>query len=186
MHSARFLMLAGYSSMWILAALMPRIFADLGCSIGQATAYSATLDITRLIAFAVLGIWTGWHGRGAPLVIAMVILAGGFSLVIFGTSLPIVLAGELMFGTGVGVIYFAALYYAIVVKNASVEAGGGHEGLIGAGFALGPLAGLLGVAIQSYIGSQVGGTLLGAAPIFLVCFLLAGRSLYRLGRPVAK
>ncbi len=186
MNSARFLMLAGYSSMWILAALMPRIFAELGCSIGQATAYSATLDISRLLAFAILGVWTGWHRRGSPLVIAMFILAGGFSLVIFGTSLPIVLAGELMFGTGVGIIYFAALYYAIVLKNASVEAGGGHEGLIGTGFALGPLAGLIGVAIQPHIGSAVGGTLLGAAPIFCICFFLAGRSLHRLGRPVGQ
>lgn len=186
MNSARFLMLASYSSMWILAALMPRIFADLGCSIGQATTYSSTLDITRLMAFAILGVWTGWHGRAYPLVFAMPILAGGFSMVIFGTSLPIVLAGELMFGAGVGIIYFAALYYAIVVKNASVEAGGGHEGLIGSGFALGPLAGLLGVALESSIGSPVGGILLGAAPIFCICFFLAGRSLHRLGRPAAK
>ena len=51
------------------------------------------------------------------------------------------------------------------MKNASVEAGGGHEGLIGTGFALGPLAGLIGVAIQPHIGSEVGGTLRGAAPI---------------------
>ena len=183
MNSARFLLLAGYSSMWILAALMPGIFKKLGCSTGQATAYSAMLDIARLMTFAILGVWTGWHGRRYPLIFAMPILACGFSLVIFGEPLAIVLAGELMFGAAVGTIYFAALYYAIVVKNASVEAGGGHEGLIGSGFALGPLAGLLGVALHSGIGSRIGGTLLGAAPIFCICFFLSARSLRRLGRP---
>jgi len=186
MNSARFLMLASYSSMWILAALMPGIFANLGCSTSQATAYSSTLDITRLMAFAVLGVWPGWHGRAYPLIFAMPMLAAGFSLVIFGTSLPIVLAGELVFGAAVGIIYFAALYYAIVIKNASVAAGAGHEGLIGSGFALGPLAGLIGVAMEPHVASRVGGILLGVAPIFCVCFLLAARSLRRLGLPATR
>ena len=186
MHAGRFLMLASYSGMWILAALLPGIFRELRCSIEQATSYSAALDLTRLTAFAILGIWTGWHGRAYPLIIAMPILAGGFSMVIFGTSLGIVLGGELMFGAAAGIIYFAALYYAIVVKNASVEAGGGHEGLIGSGFALGPLAGLIGLALESHIGSRVGGILLGVAPIFCVCYALAARSLIRLGRPGAE
>ena len=184
MYAARFLMLASYSSMWILAALMPRIFADLGYSTSHSTAMSAVLDITRLAAFVVLGAWAGWHGRTYPLIIATPILAGGFSMVVFGTSLGIVLGGELMFGAAAGIIYFAALYYAIVVKNASVEAGGGHEGLIGSGFALGPLAGLIGVALEPHIGSRVGGILLGVAPIFFICYFLAARSLTRLARPV--
>ena len=181
MHAGWFLMLASYSGMWILAALLPGIFRELRCSIEQATSYSAALDITRLIAFAILGIWTGWYGRAYPLIIAMPILAGGFSMVIFGTNLGIVLGGELMFGAAAGIIYFASLYYAIVVKNASVEAGGGHEGLIGSGFALGPLAGLIGLTLESHIGSRVGGILLGVAPIFCVCYALAARSLIRLG-----
>ena len=184
MYSARMLMLASYSSMWILAALMPRIFADLGYSTSRSTALSSALDITRLAGFAILGAWAGWHGRRYPLVLAMPILAGGFSLVIFGTSLGIVVGGELMFGAAAGIIYFAALYYAIVVKNASVEAGAGHEGLIGSGFALGPLAGLIGVALEPHIGSRVGGILLGVAPIYCICYFLAARSLVRLGRPV--
>jgi hypothetical protein len=107
----------------------------------------------------------------------MPILAGGFFMVVTGGSLPVVIVGELLFGAAAGIIYFVSLYYAIVVKNASVEAGGGHEGLIGSGFALGPLAGLVGVAIGHRIGSDVGGRLLGVAPIFCICFLLAGRNL---------
>ncbi len=184
MHASRFLMLASYSSMWILAALLPGIFDKLGCPIDRSPAYSAALDITRLTAFVILGAWVGWHGRAYPLIVVMPILAGGFSMVIFGTSLPMVLGGELMFGAAAGIIYFSALYYAIVVKNASVEAGGGHEGLIGSGFALGPIAGLIGLALEPRIGSQVGGILLGVAPIFCICYFLSARSIVRLGRTV--
>ncbi|HYP90435.1 MAG TPA: hypothetical protein VEQ59_19820, partial [Polyangiaceae bacterium] len=37
--------------------------------------------------------------------------------------------------------------YAQVVQNASVDAGGAHEALIGLGYALGPGAGLIGTAL---------------------------------------
>ena len=55
--------------------------------------------------------------------------------------------GELLFGTAAGFLYTAALYYAQVVQNASVDAGGAHEALIGVGYALGPGAGLVGTAL---------------------------------------
>ncbi len=70
-------------------------------------------------------------------------------------------------------VYYSSLYYAMIVKNASVEAGGGHEGLIGAGFALGPVAGLVGVALQPALGSAVLGMVLGVGPVFVACFAVA-------------
>ena len=76
----------------------------------------------------------------------------GFALVVTGPSLAVVLAGFGILGTGFGVIYYAALYYAMVVGRAEVEAGGTHEGLIGAGYTVGPLAGLAGVAIAGGAG----------------------------------
>ncbi len=47
-----------------------------------------------------------------------------------------------MFGIAGGMTYYAALYYAMVMKNAAVEAGGAHEGLIGSGLMVGPVIGL--------------------------------------------
>jgi hypothetical protein len=79
--------------------------------------------------------------------LAIIALPLGFALVLFGTNIGLVLAGEALFGAAAGLLYTAALYYAQVVQNASVDAGGAHEALIGAGYALGPLAGLIGTAL---------------------------------------
>jgi hypothetical protein len=90
----------------------------------------------------------------------------------------VLLAGEVLFGTAAGVIYYASLYYALVVKNASVDAGGAHEGLIGLGFAIGPIAGLVG----SYLpvaGSELLGIVVGACPILLICLVQSTRYLLR-------
>jgi hypothetical protein len=120
----------------------------------------------------------------------MVMLPAGFLLVLAGPALPdalaagrlpAVLVGELLFGWTAGEVYFAALYYAMVVKNASVAAGGGHESLIGLGFALGPAAGLAGVALESLLGSQLAGILSVVGVLLLVCGLAACRSLLRAG-----
>ena len=179
--AARWLMLIAYSLMWILAAVMPAVFSRLGFTARIGTAFSSALDCTRLAAFAVLGAWTAWHGRRWPLGQAMVCLPAGFLLVLLAPNLAAALIGEALFGWAVGCIYYAALYYAVVVKNASVDAGGGHESLIGLGFAMGPAAGLLGVALRPVVGNEQLGILLGAGALLAVCFIQAARSLLRAG-----
>ena len=101
-------------------------------------------------------------------------------------------AGELIFGGAAGFAYTAALYYALLAENASVDAGGAHESLIGIGIGLGPLSGLAG---QLLVGQRVPfttGTALGpfvalaltTLPIMAVCVLGSLRPLLRLpGRP---
>ena len=180
--SARWLMLANYSTMWILATLLPGIFDRLGFGVSSGTALSGLLDVARLSAFAVLGAWTAWHGRRVGLVRSMVLLPAGFLMVLFGGHVAVVLVGELLFGWAVGEVYYAALYYAMVVQNASVQAGGGHEGLIGLGFALGPIAGLIGVAAEPVAGGKMLGILAVAGLLLAVCFVQAARSLLRVGR----
>jgi hypothetical protein len=63
-----------------------------------------------------------------------------------------VLAGLVCLGVGLGVVYYAALYYAMAVGHAQVDAGGTHEALIGAGYTVGPAAGLAGSAIAGAVG----------------------------------
>ena len=57
------------------------------------------------------------------------------------------LVGFGAFGAGMGIVYYAALYYAMAVGRAEVDAGGTHEGLIGGGYTIGPLVGLAGMGI---------------------------------------
>src|SRR5690606_13387083 len=52
---SRWSMLAGYILLFLLAPLMPRIFADLGLSVQRATQLAAMLDVMRLLVFLVMG-----------------------------------------------------------------------------------------------------------------------------------
>ncbi len=171
--SSRCSMLGGYCLLFILAPLMPFIFGRLGYEAKTASSLSGVLDLVRFVTFAALGWWVGWHGRKWPVVVAAVLMPVGFFMVVLGTDTATVLGGEVLFGAMAGVSYYAALYYALVVKNASVDAGGVHESLIGVGFFVGPLLGL--VAQRVGYGAGVG-------PLVVVCVLASAAPLLWRGR----
>jgi len=180
--ASRWSMLSGYSLLWILAALLPGVFDDLGVPVTVATALAGLLDVFRLAAFGCLQVWTGWHGRAWPLALVVAGLPAGFFLAVSAAALPVVLAGELVFGFSAGMTYFASLYYGMVVKNAAVEAGGAHEGLIGGGFALGPCIGLVGRKLAPVLGGAVVGMAAGVGPLLAVCSAGAAASLLKVLR----
>lgn len=168
--ASRWQMIASYASMWIIAALIPGILTErLGFGVMPATALSGLLDVFRLLAFVTLGSVPGWHNRFSPVLATMVALPAGLFMVLFGQSATVVLLGELLFGLGAGLTYYMALYYVMVVKNASVDAGGSHEGLIGLGFFIGPLAGLAGTYLATSSGHYAAGMLGGVGPLLAVC-----------------
>jgi hypothetical protein len=177
--SSRWSMLSSYALMFLLAPLMPEVFRRLGLGVERATFWASCLDAVRVLTFALLAILPAWHGRVMPLVACALGLPLGFAAIIFGTSLPMVVFGEIVFGVLAGTTYYAALYYALVVKNASVDAGGTHEGLIGLGLVLGPLVGLSGHAVASAGGTYHTGLLLAAFPLVLACWVGSLRSLGR-------
>jgi MFS family permease len=183
--SSRWTMFMSYCLMWILAALLPHIYEKLRVPVSVSPALSGVLDLVRGAAFCALQYRTGWHHRRLPLVAAMVGVPVGFFVTIFGPHLAVVLVGELVFGAAAGLAYYAALYYAMVVKNAAVDAGGAHEGLIGSGFAVGPLMGLLGVALAPTVGGELVGMFCGVGPLVAVCAVGAMIPLARLRRLAA-
>jgi MFS family permease len=180
--SARWSMLLSYALLFLLAPLMPQVFARLGLPITQATAAAGLLDVGRVACFAAVGAWVGWRGRPLPLVLSVFVLPLAFFLILFGNSLWLVLFGELLYGLAAGFTYTAALYYALLVKNASVDAGGAHEGLIGLGFALGPLAGIAAHALGSASGSELLAMLACVAPLMLLCSVQGLRPLRAVAR----
>jgi len=167
--ASRWLMLGAYISVFVIAPLAPRIFKDLGCSPALSPATSGVLDVMRLAAFVGLGLYQGWRGQARWLVATMLALPAGFFMIILGPNITIVLLGELLFGFAAGMSYSSALYCAMVVKEASVDAGGGHESMIGLGFVIGPLAGLLGELLSDITGSHALGYLTAMGPVLLVC-----------------
>ena len=180
--ASRSAMFASYSLMWILAAMLPGVYTGLGVAVTVATSLSGLIDVFRTMAFLVLQFYHGWHNRSWPVLVVLAGLPGGFLLVLYSPNVAMVLAGEVIFGLAAGMTYHAALYYAMIVKNAAVEAGGAHEGLIGAGFAVGPIAGLAGGVLAGYVGGAAAGMLLGVSPIVLGCSAAAAWFLVRTRR----
>lgn len=179
MVASRWLMLSSYAMMWIVAALIPSVFRRFEVSVDFSTGLSGLLDLARVSVFIAFAAWAGWRGRTWPVVVPMVLLPAGFFMVCFGPSLWVALVGEVLFGLGVGAVYHTALCYAMAVKNASVDAGGGHEGLIGSGFAVGPAAQLGGLALAPLVGGALAGTLLSVGPMIVLCTTFALLALAR-------
>jgi MFS family permease len=182
----RWTMLSSYALIFLMAPLMPGIFARLGFEVEGATGPASLLDVVRVLAFFLLQRYAGWHGRLGPMVAVLVGLPVGFGMVLFGNTLWVVLVGQVIFGFAAGLTYYGALYYAMVVKNASVEAGGLHEGIIGGGFAVGPAVGLAGSAMVAASGSYVAGMLLGVAPLVVLTSWGAWRAVMREGAWTAR
>jgi hypothetical protein len=79
-------------------------------------------------------------------------------------------------------LYTAALYYALFLKNAAVEAGGAHEGLVGLGFVLGPLTGIAARWLEPVFGGPLAAMLFSLCPLALVLTGFSLRPLLRFGR----
>ncbi|MBB6431520.1 MFS transporter [Algisphaera agarilytica] len=182
MNSSRWSLIGTCAMMFLLVPLMPSIFDRLGHGVLWAPALSSVLDVGRFLTFVALGIWTFWRGRSLPLAVSAIGVPTGFLMVLFAPTTAVAIGGELIFGFCGGQVYFAALYHAMVLENASVEAGGHHEALIGSGFALGPAIGLAGIGLQRVVGDPVGGMLIAVAPLVLLCLAASLWPLIKLRR----
>jgi MFS family permease len=161
--SSRWSMISGYALLLLVVPLLPTRFTEFGHPEHAAT-LAAVVEFVRAATFIGMQQWSGWHNRAKWLVFVAIGLPVGFFMMLFGQHLTTVLLGEFIFGVAGGMAYYAALYYAMVVANASVESGGAHEGLIGAGFTVGPGLGLVGKSLDKSMGGPIAGMLAGVGP----------------------
>jgi len=153
----RVLLPTSYLVVMALSPFLPTLLDRLGVAIAWQTPLAATWMAGRLVTFTLLERWHGWHGRWYPAIAGFALLLGGFAVAVLCPHLgsgsgatALMLIGLGSFGVGMATIYAAALYYAMEVGQAEVEAGGKHEALIGLGYTGGPACGLLaGAAVQS-------------------------------------
>jgi hypothetical protein len=147
LRSASWLLPFSYLMCSTLAPILPHRLAQVSASAGAGalipgSVVAATWMVARFVVL--LAMWrTGfWHGRWGTLAAAGAALVGGTALVLLGSTLAVVVGGLALFGAGMGLTYYAALYYSLAVGHAAVDAGGNFEALIGVGYCLGPLLGL--------------------------------------------
>jgi hypothetical protein len=144
----RMLLPMSYLVSTALTPYLPGQFKRLGIAAMYFTVVGAIWLLARVACFALLQQWSGWHGRWWPAIAAPIMLLAGFALCVFahtlgtGAGLAVVSLGLAFFGIGMAAIYCGAIYYAMEVGSAQVDAGGAHEALIGVGYTAGPLCGL--------------------------------------------
>lgn len=92
----------------------------------------------RAAAFVALRLWPGWHYRFRFLVTAYVMMVLSFGAMLLAPNLAVLLGAQLLFGAGVGLIYYSSLFYSMDVGETKGEHGGIHEAAIGIGNTTGP------------------------------------------------
>ena len=174
----------------------PTAVERIGIAVAWQTPLVATWMASRVLVFFVMERWHGWHGRWrTPLAGAFMLgigFAGSVLAPLAGPGVPgaaAMIGGLSILGLGMGIIYSAALYYAMEVGEAEVSAGGKHEALIGLGFTLGPVCGLAGtlgvesgllqdVAVEVAVLSSVGIVLLGVGVVIARLVIRGARPSY--------
>lgn len=173
LRSARWSLLVALGLQQIAMPLLPSIMNNLGVGVVSATALATLMFWSRTAAFAWMGARPGWHGKKPLLAVTALALPASAIAILHGASLASVLIAQVVFGAAGGVAYMASLYYAMVIKNASVDAGGAHEAIIGSGFVAGPLVGLLSRKLSAVVSPALLGMTLGLSPL-IAAGLLGG------------
>jgi hypothetical protein len=148
LRAASWLLPMSYVLCSVMGPLLPHRLAEV--SGGRAGAGVASLWMVARFA-TLLTMWrTGfWHGRWATLAFGGAAIALGLAAILLAPSLGVAAAGLILFGVGMGLTYYAAIYYSLSVGHAAVDAGGTFEALIGFGYFAGPVIGLTAGAITS-------------------------------------
>ncbi len=176
---ARVLHPIAYLVIGALAPILPYLFSTLGTNASWQAPIGATWHLTRLLAVLVLWRTAFWHGRGASLMVAGVLLSLGFAVAVAAPNEMWLIIGLTALGIGQGTIYYSAIYYGLAIGAAEVDAGGIHEALVGAGYFVGPMLGL--IALSAGAGTPVFiGLVLGAVSIGFVVSIARGRAVARI------
>ena len=179
LSGARVLLPLSYVINGTLAPLLPFVLTNLAIETFWQTPAVATWMIARVGMTAVMWRSEGWHGKWSVLWMALIAMAVGFVCIFTASGLPMLFAGLIIFGGGMGVTYYAGLYYAMAVGRARFDAGGTHEALIGTGYAVGPLAGLIAISFSSSHSIEAPTTLIATVSCLLIA---AGGALWLIWR----
>ena len=130
-----------YIAIHSFLAVVPGRSAELGLNIAQSGWFWSVWFLVRLGTFIVLWRWSGWHYRFRWMLAAFLGLIASYAVLQLGHSLPLLVAGQVLFGLATGLLYYSSLFYSMDVGDTQGEHGGIHEAAIGIGICLGPAVG---------------------------------------------
>ncbi len=130
--------------------LIPSLAERMGLDARLAGFFCSIWLFSRTATFVVLWRWTGWHYRFRWLAGAFVGMVLGFLFIFLSAAIPglsraevllVSTVAQVVFGVGLGLIYYSSLFYSMDVGDTKGDHGGIHEAAIGAGILGGPLVG---------------------------------------------
>ncbi len=176
LSGARILLPLSYIFNGVLAPILPFVLSRINVDVLMQTPIAAIWMFARVFIVGVMAYIPIWHGRWSALWGGMIAMSSGLISIFAAPSLPILIVGLTLFGVGMGITYYAAIYYALAVGRAEVEAGGTHEALIGTGYMIGPVIGLGSVQFGSENGSDtlfpLGISVFTLMAVGFICFVI--------------
>jgi MFS family permease len=166
-----------YLAINTVIATMPSLAARMNFSRMLAGFLCSIWLFTRTAAFVALRLWPGWHYRFRFLAMAYGLMIVSFAGILLAPNPWVLVPAEMLFGLGLGLIYYSSLFYSMDVGDTKGEHGGIHEAVIGLGNGVGPTVAAL--ALTFFPGFRGSGTL--AVCAFLVLGL-AGLFWLRFGK----
>ncbi len=166
-----------YMAMYTVLAVMPDLARRMGLSTTRVGLFCSVWFFSRVVSFAVLWVWTGWHYRFRWMVAAFATIIASFASILLAPSLTVMVVAQVFFGFSAGLIYYSSLFYAMDVGEAKGEHGGLHEAAIGIGICAGPALGALSLQIWPNVpranAFAVSGLLLSGFAALLVTWIRA-------------
>jgi MFS family permease len=132
-----------YIAMNAAIPMIPDLAERLRLSPRLAGYFCSIWFFSRMVTFAILALWPGWHYRFRWLISSYVGVIFCFCGMLLLNSLWAVILVQVAFGWCVGLIYYSSLYYSMDVGEEKGSHGGMHEAAIGTGIFGGPAIGAL-------------------------------------------
>ena len=152
---------ATYIVIYSLSAMLPSLPVMRELDVTAKTVVGSAWLVARWGTFLLLGLHPWWHTRPSAMLAAAALMlvafvgmtlrpstwwAGAAASIAF--DLTWMIAWQLLLGAALGLIYFASLYFGMVLSDGSTEHGGYHEALIGLGQVCGPAVGVLALWVR--------------------------------------
>jgi MFS family permease len=118
-------------------AKLPAAAGGLGLTGFEAGSIIATISVSMLLMFGVLGRYHHWHYRLRYLVLGQLAAMLGCLLFAVSASKPAFVGGAMLYGVGAGSAYLSSIYYSLHGHRARATQSGRHEAIMRVGFVSG-------------------------------------------------